>query len=154
MESITMRPALDNDATLARDIHHRAFREVVTAQFGEWDEALQDRFFNEMWAPEKFEIIEWEGTPCGYFRKDVHEGFVEIHEIGIDPEFQGKGIGSKVLRMTITLADHLKIPSELQVLHRNNAVSLYRRLGFAEIGRSETHIRMRRDCLLPGMAEI
>lgn len=50
------RPATSSDTEFARTTHHAAYRDVVSRQFGAWDEALQDRLFEEKWMPDKCEI--------------------------------------------------------------------------------------------------
>ncbi len=41
------RPATSRDTEFARLSHHEAYRDVVSRQFGAWDETLQDRLFEE-----------------------------------------------------------------------------------------------------------
>ena len=144
-EQITLRPALATDTHAARAIHHRAVRDVVMRQFGAWDEAVQDGFFDNAWHPERFEIVECSGKPCGYFRREYHQTYIEIHEINIDPAYQGQGIGTRILMDALADADQLGLPVVLQTLHLNRAADLYQRLGFGEVGRTATHIQMQRD---------
>jgi ribosomal protein S18 acetylase RimI-like enzyme len=145
-ERISLRPATATDTHVARVIHHRAVRDVVMRQFGTWDEAAQDRFFDNTWNPEHFEIVEYSGNACGYFRREHHQTYIEIHEINIDPACQGQGIGTRILMDALADADQLGLPVVLQTLHLNRAAGLYQRLGFGEVGRTATHIRMQRDC--------
>lgn len=144
-KQISLRPATVADTAFARAVHHAALRDVVTRQFGGWDETLQDSFFEEDWTPERFEIVLFEGVPCGYLRIELHETHIEVHEINIDPGYQQQGIGTRILMDAIAKADELGLPILLQTLHLNKAEHLYSRLGFKEIGRTGTHIKMRRD---------
>lgn len=146
---ITLRPATAVDTAVARAIHHRAVRDLVLRQFGTWDELQQDEFFDDDWNHAQFEMIELAGRVCGYFRCERLPTHVVIHEINVDPEFQGQRIGTRVLLDALSDADKLNLPVELQTLHLNRAASLYRRLGFRETGKTATHTRMRR----PGAGE-
>jgi hypothetical protein len=66
-EQITLRPAMATDTHAARAIHHRAVRDVVMRQFGAWDEAVQDGFFDNAWHPERFESLSATGNLADTF---------------------------------------------------------------------------------------
>jgi ribosomal protein S18 acetylase RimI-like enzyme len=136
---ITRRPALPSDTDFARRVHHTAYREAVERQFGAWDQARQDRFFDGDWAAASFEILLSEGEPCGYLCVEEHADHVLVREIVLTPSFQGRGIGSTLLRETQKQARSRGVPVRLGTFHTNRAVALYRRLGFRETGRSATH---------------
>ena len=72
-------------------------------------------------------------------RKEDH---FDIVEIVILPEYQNQGIGSRVLAEEIAEARSRDVPVRLRVLKESRAISLYRRLGFKDYGRSETHVLM------------
>ncbi len=63
-----------------------------------------------------------------------NENETEILQIQIAPEFQGKGIGSKIIRALI--AKNIKRKLHLNVLKENRARFLYEKLGFVTV--SET----------------
>ena len=121
-------------------MHHEAYRDAVVRQFGIWDEARQDRFFDAAWAEAEHEMLLCDGAPCGYVCVEEHDDHVLVAEIVVMPEFQGRGIGSTVLRETQERARERGVPVRLGTFHTNRAADLYRRLGFRETGRSATHI--------------
>ncbi len=139
---IAKRPATAADIDFARSVHHRAYRDVAVRQFGPWDEEAQDKFFSEGWFGAPHEIIECDGVACGYLCVEDREGDIHVRELVIDPEYQGKGVGSHVLREVIGRARARQVPVRLGTFHANRAVNLYRRLGFREVGKTETHILM------------
>lgn len=51
---VATRRATADDSAFARAIHHRAYREVVVAQYGPWDEAAQDGYFAAAWSSAVF----------------------------------------------------------------------------------------------------
>jgi ribosomal protein S18 acetylase RimI-like enzyme len=126
----------------ARTVHHLAYRHVVTRQFGLWDETLQDRFFDRGWSTAKIEILLVDGEPCGYTGIEDRPGDVYLRELVIQPEYQGRGIGTTILRQVMARAQGRGVPVRLQVLQQNRAQDLYRRVGFREVGRTETHVLM------------
>ena len=136
------RPATSRDTKFARILHHEAYRDVVCRQFGAWDEALQDRLFEEKWIPDQFEIVLCDGNPCGFLLVEDRSDHIYISEIVIAPQSQGRGIGSRLLNEEMQRGREAKSPLRLQVLRENRAIELYRRLGFKECGATETHIRM------------
>ncbi|MET0132751.1 MAG: ribosomal protein S18-alanine N-acetyltransferase, partial [Kibdelosporangium sp.] len=59
----------------------------------------------------------------------------EIHTIGVDPDWQGKGIGKALLAALLTRADEVRAPVFLEVRTDNvPAISLYKAHGFEQIG--------------------
>ncbi len=136
------RPATPSDTEFARISHHEAYREVVSRQFGAWDEALQARLFEEKWIPDQFEIVLYDGNPCGFLSIEDRPDHIYVSEIVIVPQFQGRGIGSRLLNEEMQRGRETKSPLRLQVLKANRAIELYRRLGFKECGTTETHLCM------------
>jgi ribosomal protein S18 acetylase RimI-like enzyme len=136
---VSRRVALPSDTEFARTVHHRAYRDVVERQFGAWDNTLQDTFFAGDWAHGGFDILLCDGGTCGYVCVEEHAEHVLVREIVVAPEFQGRGIGTTVLRQVMERARALGVPVVLGALHLNRAADLYRRLGFRENGRSATH---------------
>ncbi len=136
------RPATSSDTEFARTTHHAAYRDVVSRQFGAWDEALQDRLFEEKWRPNQFEIVLRDGNPCGFLSIEDRPDHISVSEIVIAPQFQRRGIGSRLFNKEMQRGREAKSPLRLQVLRENRAIELYRRLGFKECGTTETHICM------------
>jgi GNAT superfamily N-acetyltransferase len=126
-------------------VHHAAIRETVESQFGNWDEAQQDVFFANDWNGGTFEVIQFDGVPCGYVCIEDRADDVHVRELDIDPAFQSLGIGTAVLASAIDLARQRGVPVVLGTLHENRAAQLYRRLGFVETGSTETHTLFRLD---------
>lgn len=58
---------------------------------------------------------------------------VHIRQFQIQPNYQGKGIGTKVLAVVKRKAEKLELPITLNVLLNNPAMSLYLRNGFNKI---------------------
>lgn len=139
---ITKRPATDADTEFARTVHHTAYYDVIVQQFGSFNEKMQDDFFFKSWKPETHEILLSDGIEAGYISIEYFPDHIVAHELVLLPEFQGKGIGSKLLKEVLEEAKIKHIPVQLRVLKKNIAQDLYRRLGFKDIGENETHIHM------------
>ena len=139
------RPATKDDVEFARRAHHLAYREVVVRQFGEWDEGRQDTFFDTGWTSAQHEILLCDGAPCGYVSVDEFPGYTHVRELVIHPEYQRRGIGTAFLRQVVQQAQARHVPVRLGVLRENRAVEFYRKLGFKEFDRTDTHILMERN---------
>ena len=139
---VTRRPASPTDTPFAREAHHGAYRDVVTRQFGEWDEPRQDTLFARDWAGSQFEILEVDGIPCGYASIEERDDDFHVREIVVHPDHQNRGIGTAVLQETIGRARARGVPVHLGTFIHNRAADLYRRLGFQETARTDIHILM------------
>jgi ribosomal protein S18 acetylase RimI-like enzyme len=137
---LTTRPARKSDTGFAREVHHRAYREVVERQFGPWVEEQQDRYFEGDWTAVAFEIVLCDGLECGYVCIEDRDDDIHVRELVLLPEYQGRGIGSSILRGVMGRARTRRVPVRLGTQHKNRALGLYRRLGFEETGRTETHV--------------
>ena len=137
---LTTRLATDSDTAFARETHHGAYRDVVIAQYGAWDDADQDCYFENNWREAKFDIILCDDTPCGYAAVEYRADDVHVRELVIHPKWQGRGIGTTFLKGVMESAARKGLPVRLGTQHRNRALKLYQRLGFREIGRTETHV--------------
>lgn len=136
---LTKRPAHESDTGFAREVHHRAYREAVKRQFGSWIEEEQDRYFERDWGAATFEIVLCDGIPCGYVCIEDENDHIHVREIILLPEYQGRGIGSSILGDVMERARTRRVPVRPGTFNTNRALGLYRKLGFREIGRTETH---------------
>ncbi|MBU2924490.1 GNAT family N-acetyltransferase [Colwellia sp. 4_MG-2023] len=68
---------------------------------------------------------------------------LHIRQLQILPEYQGKGIGSKVLKVVKKKALQLQLPITLNVLLKNPARGLYLRHGFQIEGKNKVEFQMR-----------
>lgn len=139
---ITRRIATEADTEFARKTHHAAYHDVIVRQFGNFDEKMQDDFFAKSWKPETHEILLSDGAEAGYCFIEHFPDHIFAHELVLSLEFQGKGIGSNLLKEVIEEAKAKNIPVKLQVLKENQAQHLYRKLGFKDTGITDTHIEM------------
>ncbi|WP_114325297.1 GNAT family N-acetyltransferase [Candidatus Colwellia aromaticivorans] len=68
---------------------------------------------------------------------------LHIRQLQILPEFQGKGVGSKILTVVKKRALQLQLPVTLNVLLQNPARGLYLRHGFQIEGKNKLEFQMR-----------
>jgi len=141
---LELRPATAADRAYARQVKHAAYREMVVAQFGAWDEAVQDRFFDKSWDEGSYDIILVDGDPCGFCRIDEHDKVLQLVEFAIEASRQNRGIGSMLLSRFLEMAKAKRKIAQLKVMKSNTrAKSLYERLGFAVYAENEVHYALR-----------
>lgn len=139
---ITLRPASEEDQDFCRQVHHRAYHDVVERQFGRWDDAQQDGFFAEAWHQLQLNVIEADGHPIGCLCCETQPEQILLLEIFLLPALQGNGIGTKLIRQEQAAAAKQGLPLRLRVLKENRARQLYQRLGFQDTGEDATHYLM------------
>jgi GNAT superfamily N-acetyltransferase len=138
--NITRRAAAPGDEPWLRDVHHAAYRDLIVRQLGAWDQLRADRHFEETWAAGQVEVLLLDGEPCGYSVIRLNGTDIEVDELVVEPGHQGRGIGTRVLLDTMELAGSAGVGVRLRTAQLNRAAGLCRRLGFSEVGRTETHI--------------
>jgi len=140
---ITYRPADPKvDLEFARRTHHAAYHDVVVRQFGSWDQEMQDRFFQQGWTRAPHQIVLLDEKPVGVISVEELDDHIFIHEIQIQPEFQKKGIGSRILSDQCAKARLIGKLVKLKVLRENDAKRLYERYGFVCCEESEIDYKM------------
>jgi ribosomal protein S18 acetylase RimI-like enzyme len=140
--TLTDRAAAEDDRNFVRETHHAAYEDAVTRQFGRWDVAEQDGFFDRSWDPARMRVLLLDGEPCGYCVVEDRTDNVQVQELVVHPRYQGKGVGTEVLARAQRLAAERSVPVRLGTFHTNRARELYERVGFRVVGETETHVLM------------
>lgn len=109
-----------------------------------WDETLQLRFHRERFAEKPFFRIVCHDRSIGTVSVKRLVDHVRFGEFYLFPEHQRQGLGSRVLRHCLTLADAAELPVRLEYLKWNPVGTLYKRYGFAVTGETEIHWLMER----------
>jgi ribosomal protein S18 acetylase RimI-like enzyme len=140
--AFSIRPAKADDLNKLFIIHKAALGEYIAATWG-WDDAWQFDFFREHCRPEVRSVIEVKGQSVGFIDLAERDGCIWLDNIEIDPEHQGNGIGSAIIKDLIARARATRVRLRLQVLKVNKrAEALYKRLGFRQIDETVTHLVM------------
>ena len=74
---------------------------------------------------------------------------IRFGEFYLFPDYQGEGLGTRVLQHCLAIADEQGVPVRLEYLKWNPIGALYRRNGFAVVGETETHWFMDRAPVKP-----
>ena len=144
MEELKVRKAQAADSDFVFAVKRAAFREYVEQIWG-WDEVYQKELHNRRFASQDLRIIQFNGTDVGFLSTSNTADTLNVDQIYILPEYQGRGIGAACMRGIIDDASLEQKPVTLQVLKINTrATAFYQRLGFTIIDENSTHFQMER----------
>ena len=141
---LQLRSATGADHPFLQSLNREAYEELVTRQYGSWDDEFQRARFGKKLQSVQFRIVLLGNQPVGAVSSTEHDDHILLNELLILPEFQNRGIGSRVLVGELRHADLLGKPIRLHTLQLNRAQGLYKRHGFIETGRDEVFVNMER----------
>ena len=133
----------DEDYEFVYEAKKIAYRKYVEENFKEWNETKQREIFEAFICAygKDIKIIMDEVKKIGFYHGEMLEnGGFEIGNICIIPEYQGKGIGTRLLKNI--LEEHRDKDIYLRYFKQNPVVKLYERLGFEIIEEMPYHFKM------------
>ena len=139
----SLRPATAEDESWLEALRRVVYRELIIRTFGAWDESRHARHCAECLACGPISVIEAAGQRAGMIQLLEKADAIEIGEIQLEPAVQRRGLGSQVLRDVLARAQREGRRVRLSVALRNDAAHrLYRRLGFHDVSRNDSHVQM------------
>ena len=145
MIEISIIPYTDADYEFVYAVKKNAYKKYVEECWGAWIEENQRKYFEEFITKVKDNafIIMNGDKKIGFYNGEVLEnGNYEIGNICIIPEYQRRGIGTKILKEK--LDENKDRDIEIQYFKQNPVGSLYARLGFVPNGETKFHYQMKR----------
>jgi GNAT superfamily N-acetyltransferase len=136
-------PKEDDALRYSFEVKRQAMGPYIVQRWG-WDEALQMKLHAERFAEKPFFRIERKGRAVGTVSVAEHPDHIRFGEFYLLPELHGQGLGSRILRHCLALADARGLPVRLEHLKWNPVGSLYRHHGFTVTGESDIHWFMQR----------
>ena len=142
-EKIKLVPYTDDDYEFVYDVKKNAYKKYVEECWGSWIEEDQRKYFEKFISTvnNNAYIIMYGEKKIGFYNGEILEnGNYEVGNICIIPEYQGKGIGSKILKNILEKNEDKDI--EIQYFKQNPVGKLYERLGFIANGETQFHYQM------------
>src|SRR5208282_2514944 len=102
------------DLELIYCILRAALGPYVEQTWGKWDDAAQRKRFDEVTRPEDHSIIELDGLPIGCLCLKKSDVELRLVRLFILPEFQNRGLGTRILQEVLGLADENHLPVRLR----------------------------------------
>ncbi|WP_409463428.1 GNAT family N-acetyltransferase [Amycolatopsis sp. GA6-003] len=141
---IDLRPATAEDSDFCFQVHRAALGEYVAAVWG-WDDETQRGYHDRVFAPSRWQVITVDGADAGVLVVEHRPAEVFLGRIELDPRYQSRGIGGRLLRWLSGVAAERGQPLTLEVLAVNpRAHAFYVRHGFRETGRNSRKILLAR----------
>jgi len=141
----TLRPATAADRDFVVEVNHAAMAPYLEATFG-WGHDAVSAYFEGDFDASGGQVIEVDGTCVGELLVDERPGELFLVRVALLPEWQGRGIGSAIVRMLVERAREQGSAIVLDVFKTNpRAAELYESLGFVRVGETETDVSMRLD---------
>jgi GNAT superfamily N-acetyltransferase len=138
---LALRPATQADGEALFRILKATMQAYVDQTWG-WNEAQQRAYFWDRFNPATEQIIVLDEQDIGVMAVSDRTDMLFVERLYILPAYQGRGIGTQLLRCTMARACDRGLPVRLHVLKVNPARRLYERLGFTPIGETETSFVM------------
>ncbi|MDH5633513.1 MAG: GNAT family N-acetyltransferase [Gammaproteobacteria bacterium] len=108
-----------------------------------WDDESWAKYYQFGKVPPDVYIIIADDADIGWIALKRSDDSICITGIVLLPEFQGNGIGTRVIGGILHEARASSAVVRLEVFKTNPAVGFYKRLGFGVTGETETHFRMK-----------
>lgn len=143
IEHVTLRKYTNNDYKFVYEVKKNAYKKYVEECWGEWEEETQQKYFKNFinQVKDNAYIIQYDNNDIGFYNGEIlKNGNYEIGNICIIPEYQGKGIGTNILKYMLEKYSDTNI--EIQYFKQNPVGNLYERLGFEKSGETDFHYQM------------
>lgn len=141
-----LRPYIENEYhnyyEFIYNLKKNAYMKYVEEIWG-WDEELQQKYFKNFIETYKNTtyLIKLGKKTIGFYNYEILDnGDYEVGNICIIPEYQGKGIGTQILKDILEINKDKNI--HIQYFKQNPVGNLYARLGFVPNGETDYHYQM------------
>lgn len=142
-----LRPYINNEYHNYYDFVYQvkkdAYKNYVEECWGSWVDEDQKEYFKKFINQVKDDvyIIQLNGKDIGFYNGEtLEDGSYEIGNICIIPEYQGMGIGTRILKDIMEL--HKEQDLHIQYFKQNPVGNLYEKLGFIPNGETAFHYQM------------
>jgi len=143
MKNYILRKYENTDYEFVYEVKKNAYKKYVEQCWGKWNDIDQKNRFKETMEKtfDRTYIIVFNNERIGFYQGQVvNERTYYIKNICIIPEYQGKGIGTEILKTVINEYSDKNI--EIQYFKQNPVGNLYKKLGFESNGETEFHYQM------------
>lgn len=124
---VRLRDATLDDSDFVYSVKKAAVGDYVAATWG-WDEEFQRAFHDRQFDPQRGKVVRVDDVDAGWLSVTDTPECVRIDQIYLLPPYQGRGVGTELIRDVLRTGGKAVT---LRVLKTNErALRLYERLGF------------------------
>lgn len=136
--------ANEGDKPWLDDLRRVVYKDLMIATFGTFDEERHQRHCKECWEQRNINIVKIGAASAGMIQLAENVDSIELCEIQLHPNYQGKHLGQTLLQEVIarSIASGKKLVLSAG-LKNVRAKAFYERLGFRVTGQNDTHYHMR-----------
>ena len=142
LTNYTLRAMVQQDFNFYQDLHKNSLKPYVEQIWG-WIDSQQEKRLKECFNPLKMQVIQVCDQDVGVLEIEKTSEGVFLKNILILPEFQGRGLGSQIIKDVVE--DAIPLSVFLSVLRPNPAKKLYERLGFKVVSEDPERFYMKRE---------
>jgi GNAT superfamily N-acetyltransferase len=142
---VELVPATEADFEAVYAITMATMLAYVEATWGAWSENEHRTRIRESFDPATHRMIHIDGERAGVLAVEEHTDRLQLVKVFLLAPYQGRGIGSTIVRQVMERGRSLGKPVCLRVLRVNPAQRLYRRLGFVVTEETPERLFMRWD---------
>lgn len=137
------RAATRADLDFAFETLRASMRPYLEAAFGPWDDAAERARFAPTFDPRTHRILRCDGEDAGLVAVETHVDRVELERLFMLPRFQGRGLGTALVRALLARARASGLAVRVVVLRSNpGAIRFYDALGFRTVTETTAHLHM------------
>lgn len=126
---VTTRESTEADADFVNNLTRLAMHEYVDSTWQTTHE--RERYYQtNLFDRKSTRIVQQGSIDIGRISIKEFPNYIMLEEIHLLPDYQGRGIGTLLLRELVARAKSKQLPVRLIILRTNPARQLYERLGF------------------------
>jgi ribosomal protein S18 acetylase RimI-like enzyme len=133
LDNIDFSPVTIEDFQFGYDLWKLTQKEYLDKIRGQWNEEFENANYKDERNRniENNYLIKYNKNNIGWFEYELYTKYIYINQIHIQPEYQGKGIGTKIISEIIKYGKRNKKNIYLDVLMYNDkALEFYKKIGF------------------------
>lgn len=155
MTTLSLRPAAQADSEFMYAVYAAGRADELTevpwtaeqkAEFLRSQALAQLTHYAEHYPNAEYSIVVLDGVDAGRILVEHRSEDLRLMDMGLLPEFRGRGVGTRLLTDVITRAESIGLPVVLHVESFNPAKRLYERFGFVDDGEVGPYRRMKLPC--------
>lgn len=139
-----LRPARSEDFAYAERLYLATMEPLLTALGAYRERELSSRL-RRAFNVRHVRIVIADERDIGWIQETVGSRSTALNQIHLEQPYRAMGIGTSLILEIIARAKRRRHPVTLALPRNNRAISLYRRLGFREIGVEGWKLKMRLD---------